>query len=81
MQYYSYRIERKVYMCNIFKDTCLIALKKKIRVLIYLDLEILVYLVFKVFVYLILKSSYHDSEMNSPNAQAYNHTNTTIIRI
>jgi hypothetical protein len=29
MQYYNYRIDRKVYRCNMFKDTCLIALKRK----------------------------------------------------
>jgi hypothetical protein len=28
MQYYNYRIDRRVYMCNMFKDTCLIAHKR-----------------------------------------------------
>jgi hypothetical protein len=55
------------------KDTYLIALKRKYRSPHILDLEILIYL--------ILKSSYIGFGTNSPNAQAYNHTNTTIIRI
>jgi hypothetical protein len=39
---------------------------------------VLVCIVLKV---LILKSSYDVSRMNSPNAQAYNHTNAIIIGI
>jgi hypothetical protein len=43
--------------------------------------EILVYFILKSFVYLILKSSYIDFGIYSPNAQAKNQTNATIIRI
>jgi hypothetical protein len=46
-----------------FKDTCLIALKRKDRSPRILDLEILVYLLLEVFVYLILKSLYIGFEM------------------
>jgi hypothetical protein len=28
MQYYNYRIDKKVYRCNIFKDTCFVAHKR-----------------------------------------------------
>jgi hypothetical protein len=30
MQYYNYRIDRKIYRCNMFKDTCLVALGKEL---------------------------------------------------
>jgi hypothetical protein len=42
MQYYSYRIDRKVYRCNMLKDTYLIALKRKDWGPHIIDLEILV---------------------------------------
>jgi hypothetical protein len=29
MQYYNYRIDRKTYRCNMFKDTCLVAMGKR----------------------------------------------------
>jgi hypothetical protein len=47
--------------------------EKKIGVLVYFILEIIIYL--------ILKFSYIGCGMNSPNAQAYNHTSAVIIRI
>jgi hypothetical protein len=56
-----------------FKDTFLIALKRKDQSPRIIDLEILIYLA--------LKSSYNGSRTNSPNTQAYNDTNATIIRI
>jgi hypothetical protein len=56
-----------------FKDTCLITLKRKDQSPHILHLEILVDL--------ILKCSYVGSRMNSPYAQAYNHINATIISI
>jgi hypothetical protein len=46
MQYYNYKIDMKVYGCNMFKDTCLIALKRKDQNHHIIDLEILVYLIF-----------------------------------
>jgi hypothetical protein len=58
-----------------FKDTCLIALKRKDWSPRILVLEILVYLLLEVFIYLILKSLFIGFKMISPNAQAYNHTN------
>jgi hypothetical protein len=73
MQNYNYRIDMKVYRCNMFKETCLIALKRKDWSHRLIDLEILVCL--------ILKSLYDGSKTNSPNAQAYNHTYAIIIRI
>jgi hypothetical protein len=30
MQYYNYIIDRKIYRCNMFKDTCLVALGKRV---------------------------------------------------
>jgi hypothetical protein len=60
-------------MCNMFNNTCLVALKIKDWSTRTLGLEIIVYL--------ILESSYISFEINSPNAQAYNHTNAAIIRI
>jgi hypothetical protein len=56
-----------------FKDSCLIALKRKDRSPRMFELEILIYM--------ILKSSYVGSGMNSLYAQAYNHINATIISI
>jgi hypothetical protein len=38
MQYYNYRIDRKIYRCNMFKDTCLVALGKRVVNLQILDL-------------------------------------------
>jgi hypothetical protein len=73
MQYYNYRIDRKIYRCNMFKDTCLIAHKRIDHGPRMFELEILIYL--------ILKSSYVGSGMNSPYAQAYDHINATIISI
>jgi hypothetical protein len=73
MQNYNYRIDRKTYRCNMFKDICLIALKRKDQSPRMFELEILVYL--------ILKSSYVGSGTNSPYTQAYNHINATIISI
>jgi hypothetical protein len=55
MQYYNYRIYRKVYGCNMFKDISLIALKRKDWSPHILALKILVYL--------ILKSSFVSSGM------------------
>jgi hypothetical protein len=66
-------------MCKMFKDTCLIALKKKI--LIYFILEMLIYLILMSSSAESWKCSYVSSRMNSPNTQAYNHTNSIIIRI
>jgi hypothetical protein len=37
MQYYNYRIDRKIYRCNLFKDTCLVALGKRVVNLQILD--------------------------------------------
>jgi hypothetical protein len=38
MQYYNYRIDRKkIYMCNMFKDTYLVALGKRVVNLQILD--------------------------------------------
>jgi hypothetical protein len=54
-----------------FKDTCLIALKRKAQSPRMFGPEILIYL--------ILKSLFDDSRTNSPNAQAHNHTNAIII--
>jgi hypothetical protein len=56
-----------------FKDTCLVALKRK-------DQSPHMF-VHENIVYLILKSSFIGFEMTSPNAQLNNHTNATIIRI
>jgi hypothetical protein len=56
-----------------FKDTCHVALKRKDQSPHILGIEILVYMD--------LESSYISFKMNSPNAQAYNHINATIIRI
>jgi hypothetical protein len=61
------------YRYKMFKDTCLVALKRKDQNPRILDPEILIYL--------ILKSSFNGFKMNSPNAEAYNHTNSKIIRI
>jgi hypothetical protein len=81
MQYYNYRIDRNVYRCNMFKATCLVALKRKdwsprilhIGIPHILDLGIFVYLISKVFE--------HRLQNDSLNAQAYNQINATIIRI
>jgi hypothetical protein len=56
-----------------FKDTCLIALKRKDRSPRILQLKILIDLLLKVFV----RQLWNDSL----NAQAYNHINATIISI
>jgi hypothetical protein len=37
MQYYNYKIDRKIYRCNMFKDTCLVALGKRVVNLQILD--------------------------------------------
>jgi hypothetical protein len=37
MQYYNYRIDRKIYRCNMFKETCLVALGKRVMNLQILD--------------------------------------------
>jgi hypothetical protein len=37
MQYYNYRIDRKIYRYNMFKDTCLVALGKIVVNLQILD--------------------------------------------
>jgi hypothetical protein len=37
MQYYNYRIDRKLYRCNMFTDTCLVALGKRVVNLQILD--------------------------------------------
>jgi hypothetical protein len=37
MQYYNYRIDRKIYRCNMFKDTCPVALGKRVVNLQILD--------------------------------------------
>jgi hypothetical protein len=37
MQYYNYRIDGKIYRCNMFKDTCLVALGKRAMNLQILD--------------------------------------------
>jgi hypothetical protein len=73
MQYYNYIIDRKIYWCDMFKDTCLVAQKRIDQSPRMFDLEILIYL--------ILKSSYVGSGRNSPYLQAYNHINATIISI
>jgi hypothetical protein len=56
-----------------FKETCLIALKRKDQSPPILHLEILVDL--------LLKVSVHQLRNDSLNAQAYNHINATIISI
>jgi hypothetical protein len=56
-----------------FKDTCLIALKRKDQSPRILHLEVLVDLLLKVFV--------RRLRNDSLNAQAYNHINATIISI
>jgi hypothetical protein len=56
-----------------FKDTCLIALKRKDWSPHILHLEILVDLLLKVFI--------HRLQNDSLNAQEYNHINATIINI
>jgi hypothetical protein len=56
-----------------FKDTCLIALKRKDQSPGILHLEILIDLLLKVFV----RQLWNDSL----NAQSYNHINETIISI
>jgi hypothetical protein len=55
MQYYNYKIDRKVYRCNIFKDTCLVALKRKDQSPHILYLENLHILALEVFIRLILE--------------------------
>jgi hypothetical protein len=60
-------------MCNMFKETCLIALKRKDQSPRTLHLEILVDLLLKVFV--------RRLRNDSLNAQAYNHINAIIISI
>jgi hypothetical protein len=60
-------------MCNMFKDTCLTALKRKDQGPRIPHLEILVDLVLKVFI--------RRLQNDSLNAQAYNHINATIISI
>jgi hypothetical protein len=56
-----------------FKETCLIALKRKDESPRILHLEILVDLLLKVFI--------RRLQNDSLNAQAYNHINATIISI
>jgi hypothetical protein len=56
-----------------FKNTCLIALKRKDQSSCIIHLEILVDLLLKVFV--------RRPQNDSLNAQAYNHINATIISI
>jgi hypothetical protein len=56
-----------------FKDTCLIALKRKDRSPRIFDLEILIDLLLKVFICWL--------QNDSLNAQAYNHINATIMSI
>jgi hypothetical protein len=56
-----------------FKDTCLIALKRKDQSPHIPDLE--------VFIHIILEVLVRQLRNDFPNAQAYNHTNATIIRI
>jgi hypothetical protein len=73
MQFYFYRIEKESNGCKMVKGTCLIAHKRIDQSPHMFELEILVYL--------ILKSSYVNSGMNSPYAQAYNHINATIISV
>jgi hypothetical protein len=60
-------------MCNMFKVTCLITLKRKDRSPRILHFEIIVDLLLKVFVRRLLNDSLY--------AQAYNHINATIISI
>jgi hypothetical protein len=73
MQFYFYRIDREYIGAKMFKDTCLIALKRKDRSPHILYLEILADLLLKVFV--------RRLQNDSLNAQAYNHINATIISI
>jgi hypothetical protein len=56
-----------------FKDTCLVALKRKERSPRIIDIEI--------HECLILDFIHIGYGLNSPNAQAHNHTNAIIIRI
>jgi hypothetical protein len=81
MQYYIYRIDRKVYRCNMFKDTCLIALKRKDRSPHILHIEFPCILDLGIFVYLISKVFERRLQNDSLNAQAYNQINVTIITI
>jgi hypothetical protein len=64
-----------------FKDTCLIVLKRKDRSPHILYLENLHILAIEIFVHLDLEVFVHQLRNDSSNAQAYNHTNATIIRI
>jgi hypothetical protein len=50
MQYYNYRIDMIVYRCNMFKDICLVALKRKDWSPLITGIEIFIYLIFNVFV-------------------------------
>jgi hypothetical protein len=73
MQYYSYRIDRKVYRCNMFKETCLIVLKKKRSESSDIPSWNPRMLHLEVFIWW--------PQNDSCNAQAYNHINATIMRI
>jgi hypothetical protein len=64
MQYYGYRIDRKVYRCNMFKDTCLVALKRKDKSPHIFGLESLCILDLVILIYLLVWSSFVDYEMN-----------------
>jgi hypothetical protein len=63
------------------KGTCLVALKRKDRNPCIHSLEIPIYSLLKVFIYLILEIFVREHRNEFPNAQTYNHTNTTTIRI
>jgi hypothetical protein len=74
MQFELDRIDRENnYRCNMFKVTCLIALKRKDWSPRILHLEIPVDMLLKVFV--------RRLRNDSLNAQAYNDINATIISI
>jgi hypothetical protein len=64
-----------------FKDTCLIALKRKDQSPHIFGLESLCILDLVVFLCLILEVFIHRLKNDPLNAQAYNNTNATIIRI
>jgi hypothetical protein len=64
-----------------FKETCLIALKRIDQSSHIFHLQSLRILDLEIFVRLILEFFIRRPRNDSPNSQAYNHTNATIIRI
>jgi hypothetical protein len=67
MQYYNYRVDRKVYRCNMFKDTCLIAHKIIDQSPHILDLESLGTAVAPEQDHLIMRTHNHSINQNATN--------------